>query len=198
VAPAEPATEPEETVPVDEFSGTFAATERANLRSVPERDGRRIAVIREGEELAVTGRTLDGEWYRVRRDDRLGYIATDLVKPLRIDTPLGPLDFDALDRSLDELDDLLRGAQFDQVVATAQRLRVRLWTARRFVTVSVPAVRIESAAGVALIALGRTTDAEDCFTRALQAEPDLELDSTRFSPKVLRTFRQVRTAISPS
>jgi hypothetical protein len=120
------------------------------------------------------------------------------VRPLRIDTPLGLLDFAALDRSLDELDELLRGARFDQVVASAQRLRVRLWTARRFVDVSAPAVRIESAAGVALIALGRTTDAEECFRSALEAEPELELDASRFSPKVLRTFRQVRSAISPS
>lgn len=183
---------------IDEFSGTFSALERANLRKAPERDGRRMAVIREGEQVDVTGRTLDGEWYRVRRGDEDGFIASDLVRPLRIDTPLGELDFDALERSLEELDELLRGARFDQVVASAQRLRVRLWTARRFVSVNAPAVRIESAAGVALIALGRTTDAEECFSRALEAEPDLELDASRFSPKVLRTFRQVRTAVSPS
>jgi hypothetical protein len=193
-----PAGEALEQAPIDEFRGTFAALERANLRKGPERDGRRMAVIREGEELAVTGRTLDGEWYRVRRGDEDAYVASDLVRPVRIDTPLGELDFDALDRSLDELDELLRGARFDQVVAAAQRLRVRLWTARRFVSVKDPAVRIESAAGVALIALGRTTDAEECFGRALEAEPELELDATRFSPKVLRTFQQVRSAASPS
>ena len=193
--PAEPGVEPP---PVDEFRGRFAALERANLRRAPERNGGRIAVLREGEELDITGRTLDGEWYRVRRGDQDGYVASDLVQPLRIDTPLGPLDFNALEQSLDELDELLRGARFDQVVASAQRLRVRLFTARRFVSVSAPSVRIESAAGVALIALGRTSDAEECFGRALEAEPDLELDTSRFSPKVLRTFRQVQTATSPS
>lgn len=187
-----------EQAAIDEFRGTFTAIERANLRSVPERDGRRMVVVREGEELEVTGRTLDGAWYRVQRGDQPAYVASDLVRPLRIDTPLGMLDFTTLDQSIDELDDLLRGARFDQVVASAQRLRVRLWTARRFVNVNAPAVRIESAAGVALIALGRTTDAEECFGRALEAEPDLELDASRFSPKVLRTFRQVRTSISPS
>ncbi len=194
----QPSEELEERPAIDEFRGTFAALERVNLRKAPVRDGRRMAVLRENEEVEVTGRTLDGAWYRVRRGEEDAYIASDLVRPVRIATPLGELDFDALDRSLDELDELLRGARFDQVVASAPRLRVRLWTARRFVSVKDPAVRIESAAGVALIALGRTTDAEECFSRALEAEPDLELDATRFSPKVLRTFQQVRTAVSPS
>jgi hypothetical protein len=179
---------------VESFQGLFSATERANLRRAPGRDGGRLGVVREGEQLEVTGRTLDGEWYRVRRGERQGYVASDLVRPLQIDTPLGMLDFAALEQSIDELDELLRAARFEQVVATAQRLRVRLWTARRFVSVSKPAVRIESAAGIALIALGRTTDAQECFTRALQAEPTLELDAKRFSPKVMRAFEQARTS----
>jgi hypothetical protein len=196
-APPATASEPPPVIDepeVESFQGLFSATERANLRRAPERDGGRLGIVREGEQLEVTGRTLDGEWYRVRRGERQGYVASDLVRPLQIDTPLGMLDFAALEQSIDELDELLRGARFEQVVASAQRLRVRLWTARRFVSVSKPAVRIESAAGIALIALGRTTDAQECFTRALQAEPTLELDAKRFSPKVMRAFEQARTS----
>ncbi len=46
--------------------------------------------------------------------------------------------------------------------------------------------------GVAYVALDRADLAVDAFLRALERQPDLELDSRRSSPTVLRTFTRAR------
>ena len=143
----------------------------------------------------MTGRTGNAQWYRVKRNDQEGYVAAALMTPARIEIGLGEsLEIAALERKLTELERGLREARFEQVVAGATMPRLQLSKASRFVDLSKSVVRLERATGVALIGLGRLTEAGDCFDRAIEIDPTFTFDPARTSPKVLQVLDKVRTA----
>jgi hypothetical protein len=58
-------------------------------------------------------------------------------------------------------------------------------------------VAVNLTVGYALIMLGRETDAEAFFRRALDADPTTQLDPVRISPKFRKVFDTVKAAYRP-
>jgi len=57
-------------------------------------------------------------------------------------------------------------------------------------------VKLEVMTATALVALGRSAAATSSFDRALELDPDLQLDTSTTPPKILRLFERVREARS--
>jgi Caspase domain/Bacterial SH3 domain len=56
-------------VEVEPLDTTVVATRNVNVRGVPNTDGDPLGVVAQGTEVAVTGKVIGGNWYRIRRPD---------------------------------------------------------------------------------------------------------------------------------
>lgn len=84
VAEGSPAAGGERAGGVVHMNQSMAAIYTANVRAAPERGGKRIATIRSGEEVQVTGQTTDGQWFIVQLSDgRSGYVRHTLLDKAR-------------------------------------------------------------------------------------------------------------------
>ncbi len=97
------------------------------------------------------------------------------------------------DRALAKLEALVQGARFDEAVALQRRTRAALEPLGATPLGRDRRARLEVLIGTAHVALGRRDLALEAFERALTADPTLELDRARTSPKVMRVFDEVRT-----
>lgn len=98
------------------------------------------------------------------------------------------------EQMLDETEDLVRAARFEAAVAGAEEVRTRLEGLADGEELRARRVRLEVLAATAQIALGREDEARESFGRALAAQPDLELDPMKISPKVIRVLDAARGA----
>jgi len=92
---------------------------------------------------------------------------------------------------LDRCEAELRGARFEQALASAEEAR-ELIEAREGPGGDRGRARLEVASATAYVALGQNDAALESLERALVADPDLELDPALTSPKVLAVFRAAR------
>jgi tetratricopeptide (TPR) repeat protein len=106
-------------------------------------------------------------------------------------------EFVCVDAWIDEGQSYLRGARYEEAIESAQKARAALERLGDGGAVSSRAARLEILSGSAEVALGRGSDAEASFTRALEADPSLRLDSASVSPKVVRAFEETRKSIAP-
>jgi hypothetical protein len=97
------------------------------------------------------------------------------------------------DRALAKVEALVQGAHFDEAVALQRRARAALEPLGATPLGRDRRARLEVLIGTAHVALGRRDLALESFERALAADPTLELDRARTSPKVMRVFDEVRT-----
>ncbi|MFT5354808.1 MAG: LysM repeat protein [Polyangiales bacterium] len=92
----------------------------------------------------------------------------------------------SIDARLPELHDHLRRGRYTEAVALGNHLLgARLLTGNQVVT-------IQRELGIAYVALDRGDLAIEAFRAALDRQPDLELDTVRTSPTVMRAFIQAR------
>jgi hypothetical protein len=88
----------------------------------------------------------------------------------------------------------LAAARFDEALVLTGRARELLAPFGRKQRALRHKARLEITAATAFVALDRRSEAIACFERALMVSPDLELEPARTSPKVLRVFREARSA----
>jgi hypothetical protein len=98
------------------------------------------------------------------------------------------------EQRLAEAEGLVRAARFEAAVAGAAEVRTRLEGLADDDDLRERRVRLEVLAATAQIALGREDEARASFGRALAAQPDLELDPMKTSPKVIRVLDAARAA----
>lgn len=91
----------------------------------------------------------------------------------------------------------VRAARFDAALASSAALRPQLAAAPRGSTRRGLIVETEVLAATAELALGRENEAVASLRRALTAEPGLELDPSRTSPKVVRALEAARGETTP-
>ncbi|MFK7998722.1 MAG: LysM peptidoglycan-binding domain-containing protein [Polyangiales bacterium] len=92
----------------------------------------------------------------------------------------------SIDARLPELHDHLRRGRYTEAVALGNHLLgARLLTGNQVVT-------IQRELGIAYVALDRGDLAIEAFRAALDRQPDMELDTVRTSPTVMRAFIQAR------
>lgn len=60
---------------------TVCHASSVNVRTAPSSSGRIVDVVREGEEVHVTGNVLGTQWYECERDGETVYICDDYLKP---------------------------------------------------------------------------------------------------------------------
>ena len=81
VVPPEPEQPKPSTVALEPVEATYVAVKRANVRAEPTIDATKTASLPAGTEVYVPGRTTDGKWFRVERDDAaLGYVYAPLLQ----------------------------------------------------------------------------------------------------------------------
>lgn len=98
---------------------------------------------------------------------------------------------DEINAELPSLAEHLRRGRYAEAVALANRLLgIRLLTGNQIVT-------IQRDLGVAYVALGRDDLAVEAFRVAIDRQPDLELDTLRTSPIVMRAFRTAKESRRP-
>jgi hypothetical protein len=101
---------------------------------------------------------------------------------------------ESLDGLLDAAEAELREARFEGALELMEEARRMLATSRGDAHVAQRAARLETAHAVAQVALGQTDAAVSSFERALRADPELKLDASTSSPKLLRAFEAAKTA----
>jgi tetratricopeptide (TPR) repeat protein len=124
-----------------------------------------------------------------------------LDEPITIAPPVPrPEDADALlaaaRHDMDTAGKLLHEARFEEALAALDRARRGLAPAPAQRRVTALRAQIEVATATAQVALGRDDAARESFSRALAAQPDLQLDPKTTSPKVLGLFQALHTASS--
>ena len=92
----------------------------------------------------------------------------------------------------------LREARFELALEWVERGRKQLEAERPTRDRASRRAQLEVLAATAEIALGQEDAARGSLGRALRAEPDLRLDPTRHSPKLVRLFDDVRAGGGPS
>lgn len=93
-----------------------------------------------------------------------------------------------IDEELPELLEHVRRGRFTEAVQLGNRLLgAQVLTGNQIVT-------IQRELGTAYVALGRVDLAVSAFREALQRQPDLQLDTIRTSPLVMRTFQRAKQA----
>jgi len=105
-----------------------------------------------------------------------------------------PPDWSGADALLEQAEREIRSARFEAALGTARTARGEVAEAGDVAGASERIARAEVAAATAEVALGRAEAARESFARALRADPDLELDPMRTSPKVRRVFDAARGA----
>jgi len=101
-------------------------------------------------------------------------------------------EFRELRSAIGALDAQVRSAQFERAVAEAPALRSRLARAPAGGTRTSLIAQAEVLVATAEIALGRSDAADASLKRALAADPQLALDPSTTSPKVLRALAAAR------
>jgi hypothetical protein len=160
------------------------------------RGAARTAPVRVHRPLVVRGASADS-WASADPWGQLG-------APIRV-VPLPPHEppvqdlararlLEETEQMLDETEGLLRAARFEAAMAGATEVRTQLEGLADDDELRARRVRLEVLAATAQIALGREGEARESFGRALAARPDLELDPTKTSPKVIRVLDAVRAA----
>ncbi len=131
-------------------------------------------------------------------DARLLWIGTRLMVPLIAGTEpappaasRAPARRDSLQRRLDSSEAQLREARFEEALEGAGSVR-DLLNSRGVGPHDPLRVQVELIAATARIALGEMEAALACLERALQAQPDLELDPVQVSPRVIAALRAAR------
>jgi LysM repeat protein len=121
-------------------------------------------------------------------------LPADADSSLRIERTVDANDPGAVDAAalIDRCEAELRAARFEQALASASGARARI-DARNDVADNPDRVRLEVASATAYVALGQNDAALESFERALIADPNLELDTSLTSPKVLAVFRAARS-----
>ena len=81
--PATPEPAPEPVVEVDPFDATMVATRNVNVRRDPNTDRDPVGVVRQGNQVAVVGKVIGANWYRIKRPDGEGeaYVYAPLFEP---------------------------------------------------------------------------------------------------------------------
>jgi hypothetical protein len=97
-----------------------------------------------------------------------------------------------LDALVEETAELVRRAQFEEALASAERARQRA-SALSGEARAARSANLEVWAATAALALGREQEARAGLSRALEADPELTLDAGTTSPKVRRALEAVRT-----
>jgi len=120
-----------------------------------------------------------------------------LMTPVARAAARSDYEFVCVDAWIDEGQSYLRGARYEEAIESAQKARAALERLGDGGAVSSRAARLEILSGSAEVALGRGSDAESSFTRALEADPSLRLDAAWVSPKVVRAFEETRKGIAP-
>jgi len=100
----------------------------------------------------------------------------------------------AADRALAKIEALVQGAHFDEAISLQRRVRAALEPLGATPLGRDRRARLEVLIGTSEVALGRRERALTSFERALEADPTLELDRARTSPKVMRVFDEVRSS----
>lgn len=96
-----------------------------------------------------------------------------------------------IDEEIPGLEEHLHHGRFTEAVALGNRLlgAARL-TGNQIVT-------IQRQLGIAYVALARPDLARDAFREALDRQPDMQMDSVRTSPRVLRAFEEAKEMARP-
>jgi len=81
--PATPEPAPEPVVEVEPFDATMVATRNVNVRRDPNTDRDPVGVVRQGNQVAVVGKVIGANWYRIKRPDGEGeaYVYAPLFEP---------------------------------------------------------------------------------------------------------------------
>ena len=188
-----PQPEPEVAPDLRPLVAAVRTTSATNLRSGPSLEERRVLVARSGQSLPVTGRTLDGEWYRVSRDEGDAYVSASVVEPDWVETARGRISRLNLTERMDELAQTLRRARFQEVVREAPGLRLDLRRfGHAFPIEDALVIRLELMTATAQVALGQNDEAAVSLERVLELDDGLELDPLRSPPKLRRLLASVR------
>jgi LysM repeat protein len=102
-------------------------------------------------------------------------------------------DFSHFEELLRRVEEQLRAARFEEALGTAGEAREHLGTLADSQESERRRAELEVLAGTAEVALDRYGDALASFRRALEADPDLQLDARKTSPKVLRVLDETRS-----
>ena len=86
----------------------------------------------------------------------------------------------------------VRGARFDDALESAGQARSRLAQMPQRADLQARWIRLELAEATAHVARGHDADAIACAERALAHQPGLDLDASRYSPKLVRLFQSAR------
>jgi hypothetical protein len=97
-----------------------------------------------------------------------------------------------IDGLMSQVDERVREARFEEALGVAERARVALDAMREDSDLSPRWARLEILQATAQLALGRSAAARASMRRALAADPTLELDPARTSPRVVQTFESIR------
>jgi tetratricopeptide (TPR) repeat protein len=93
-----------------------------------------------------------------------------------------------------QADRKLAKARFDEALALVGKARELLEHYGQKRRALRHKAHLEVTAATVFVAFERHREAIGCFERALAIEPALELETSRTSPKVLRVFREARSA----
>jgi hypothetical protein len=100
------------------------------------------------------------------------------------------------DRELAEIEDLVATAYFRTALSVAAATRGLLEGAGGAPAVRARRARLEVLAATAELALGRDGAARQRLARALRADPGLELDAARTSPRVTALLAEARQGLA--
>ena len=107
-------------------------------------------------------------------------------------------EFAVVDETLVEIEELLAEGHFRTVLVVAGLARASLDQMAERPGASQRAAQLDVLVGTSQVALSRETAARSSFRQAIEADPDLTLDQTTTSPRVLRVFEAARRAGSGS
>ena len=119
------------------------------------------------------------------------------AKPAASEDPQRPADARATEL-LREGEASLRAAHFEEALGHTAAARRELDSAGTSAEERALRARLEVLAAIAQVALGDDEAARQSFGRALEAQPGLELDPGRTSPKVMRALEGARAAADVS
>jgi len=102
-----------------------------------------------------------------------------------------------VERLLERGESQLREARFESALELAEAVRAAL-NARNAASDDPRRVRLQLVKATAQVALGHVDEALDSLERALLADPDLELDPSVTSPKLMAVFYVARGSTPPT
>jgi len=115
-----------------------------------------------------------------------------VIRPKPAVTERPKPDFGPVDRALEQADQNVAAARFEEAIELAAQARKQLQGRGESGDTLERRARLEVIVATAQIALGRNDEAKESFGRALEAKPELELDASLTSPKILQLMAEVR------